>query len=94
MRDQKMEKNLPIADGMGSIGIQRVIAAILAKTRQEWNLPGPASASTAVPFVDRSRLVRPYFRPVSDARNYTIANSRGRLTKVSIKRGNILESQE
>ena len=74
MRDQEMVKDPPVSDRMarnaGQIEIEQTIAAVIAKTRQEWTLRGPACPSPAVPSGSPSRWVRPYFRLVSGAKDF------------------------
>ncbi len=72
MRDEKMESCAPAVDrmprntkqiGNGQLNAQ-IIAAIIAKTREEWIAAGTASPSIAAPSVIRPRLLRPYLRLV------------------------------
>ena len=69
MRDQEMEKHSPGADRAGhraeSIDMRQTVAALVAKTRQEWSSPEPASTSTVVAFVNQSDREGPRFRLVS-----------------------------
>ena len=74
MRKQEMENHPPDADRMGnnaeSIDMRQTVAAIVAKTRQEWRSPEPASPSTVVAFVNPSCTARPHFRLLSEQEQF------------------------
>jgi hypothetical protein len=100
MRDQEMEQDQPLDDSMGQgagpTEMAQAIAAVIGKTRQEWAARAHAHAaeSAAVPFVNRSRLVRPYFRLVLAAKDYAIANGKPQAANLDIRRGYAFDSQD
>ena len=78
MRDDEMETPPPIADRIardaGSLRTDQlnpqIVAAIIAKTRQEWTSPGSTSLSIAARSGNRPRLARSYLRLVSAAEDF------------------------
>lgn len=63
MRDQGLEEAQPAAHAPalkhGPVEIEQAVAAIMAKTRQEWILRGTASASSIVVLTRETRPARP-----------------------------------
>jgi hypothetical protein len=63
MRDQALEEAQPAAHApalkAGPVEIEQAVAAIIAKTRQEWILRGTASASSIVVLTREARPARP-----------------------------------